>query len=142
MSIKSPNPVRNPVKSKSAGSTWFDMDLKMPTMMYVYKGGDQVHVSVDMLVPGPSKSSFRPKLTSDGMELQVGIVVPTFFIRKNCLMSSNQQLDGNSHKAMLFKQTSDLVKKFYGEGMKEEPIIGNPQLMMLPFPCKPAYLKW
>ncbi|KAL7558480.1 hypothetical protein ACA910_011654 [Epithemia clementina (nom. ined.)] len=142
MSIKSPNPVQNPVKSKTTGPTWLDMDLKMPTMMYVYEVGDQVLVSVDMLVPGLSKSSFRPKLTSDGLELQVGIVVPTFFIWKNRLMSFNQRLDGNSHKAMLFKQTSDTVKKSYGNGTKKEPIIGNPQLMMLPLSCKPAYLKW
>ncbi|KAL7567821.1 hypothetical protein ACA910_000569 [Epithemia clementina (nom. ined.)] len=142
MSIKSPNPIQNPVKSKSTGPTRFDMDFKMPTMMYIYKEGDQMLVSVDMLVPGLSKSSFRPKLTPDGLELQVGIVVPTFFIQKNRLMSFNQRLDGNSHKATSFKQTSDLVKKLYGEGTKEEPIIGNPQLMTLPFPFKPAYLKW
>ncbi|KAL7555347.1 hypothetical protein ACA910_016071 [Epithemia clementina (nom. ined.)] len=95
-----------------------------------------------MLVPGLSKSSFWPKLTSDGLELQVGIVVPTFFIWKSRLISSNQRLDDNSHKATSFKQTNDSVKKSYGKGTKDKPIIGNPQLMMLPFLCKPAYLKW
>ncbi|KAL7555823.1 hypothetical protein ACA910_015228 [Epithemia clementina (nom. ined.)] len=142
MSIKSPNPVQNPVKSKSTGPTWFDMDLKMPSMMYVFKEGDQVLVSVDMLVPGLSKSSFWPKLRSDGLELQVGIVVPTFFIQKNRLILSNQRLDDNSHKATSFKQTSDSVKKLYGNWTTDKPIIGNPQLMMLPFLCEPAYLKW
>ena len=91
------------------------------------------------------KEMFRPKVAPGGMVLQLGIVVPPRFVTEECLVQANEgdhSFNSNTHKATAFKAICEKIAVHHGEGTTEEPILGKPQRVPLPFKCEDEIVDW
>ena len=73
-------------------------------------------VTVDFLVQSLPEDHFRPKVSSDGMYLELGIVVPDFFYNKGRLIEASgnkrkgHQVGSSHHKVTAFAQAVNDIK--------------------------------
>jgi hypothetical protein len=108
----------------------FSMDIQFPFMMYDYDSDDCHRVSVDFLIMPVSKDMVRPKMAANGLELHVGVVVPSFFADAD----RPGFIKDTHHKAMAFKEAATKFHEHHRPFDKEE-IMGAPQRIKLPFKC-------
>ena len=86
----------------------FGIDFVMPFVIYDYIEEKRRRVNADFLVPTLDREKFSPRVTSDGMELQVETAVPNFFQSSARVMLANKNKDRtftkNTHKATAFEE--------------------------------------
>jgi hypothetical protein len=122
----------------------FSMDAQFPFICYDYLSKGRRRVSVDFLIMTVSKDMVRPKMAANGLELHVGVAVPSFFADENRLMTSNDGDPGfteDTHKATAFKEAATKLHEHY-QSFDEEEIIGAVQRIKLPFKCEENIVDW
>lgn len=120
----------------------FSLDFQFPYIMYDYKAKERKVVTIDFLILGLNKKCIRPKVSEDGKELHVGIVVPAFFIEDRRLELADTQIRHNTHKMTAFRDVRQALVSKNGDGGDEEPLLGDPQKIQLPFTVEREIRKW
>lgn len=136
---------KTPASAKKASCSFqdFGMDFHVPFQVFQYTEDSRDHVTVEFLTMTMAKDCFRPKVCANGLELQLGVVVPSFFASEDRLMVANAE-DGfnmNTHKATSFEKIVKKIHDKYGWDESDE-IIGNPQVVKLPFKCEEDIVDW
>ena len=112
------------------------MKCNYPYLMYAWKDArDRKRLTVDFLVHNIPEENFHPKIIKTGMQLELGTVVPPFFLGKRCLVDAtsenidaSKRLTINHHKATALAEAADEVRKEHEYG----DVIGL-QKISLPF---------
>jgi hypothetical protein len=123
-------------------SSPFNMNFFSPYIMYTYIEEDVRMVTIDFLVIGQSKSAYRPRVVSDGHGLQLGMVVPNFFAEEARLQTAHYSDTGfneDTHKATALRE---IVAKYTDNLDHEEPLMGEPMQIKLPFKVEEEIVKW
>ena len=121
------------------------MDVQLPYFLYNYVKDGHNYCSVDFLVMAMPREMVCPKVAPGGMVMQLGIVVPPRFVMEERLVQANEgdhSFNSNTHKATAFKAICEKIAVHHGEGTKEEPILGKPQDVPLPFKCEDKIVDW
>ena len=111
----------------------FCLDFQFPYLMYDYEAKDRKVCTIDFLVYGVNKKFIRPKVNDVGDELHVSYVVPAFFAEDRRLELADTNIRHNTHKMTAFRDTCDALIKKHGDGSEEDPLLGEPQKVALPF---------
>ena len=129
----------------------FLIDKQFPFIMYDYMNEGQCYVSVDFLICGTSKSNICLQVDSSGMSLLLNIVVPLQFICEDQLLKVNNEnltFNNNTHKPTAFMQCVEKifsVEKVFSQdcnGNVDHPILGELQVVALPFKCEQDIVEW
>jgi hypothetical protein len=131
-------------KAPAAGpsSSPFNMNFFFPHILYTYIEEDVRMITIDFLVIGQSKSAFRPRVVSDGHVFQLGMVVPNFFAQEDRLQVAHHHDAGfneDTHKATALRE---IVAKYTDSLDAEEPLMGEPMQVKLPFKVEEEIEKW
>ena len=115
----------------------------MPFVIYDYIEEKRRRVTADFLVLTLDREKFSPRVTSDGMELQVGTAVPNFFQSSARVMLANKNKDRtftkNTHKATAFEE---VIRRMNNELDWPDTLNGSVQRTKLPFRCEEEILSW
>jgi len=129
--------VNNP---SSSGAT--NLSVQFPFISYQYVEDGRKMVSYDFLVIGASKDQYRPKVTGNGGELHVGMVLPRFFVDPNRLLLANSHVGGfnaNTNKSTALEEVGAKVTN----GLQENDLLfANPMTVKLPFKCEEDIVEW
>ena len=90
-------------------------------------------VTIDFLVLGMNKKRICSKVNNERTELLVGCVVPLFFAPEPHLDLADLNICHNTHKSTAYKDTQEALIANHGDGSEEEPLLGEPQKVQLPF---------
>ena len=120
----------------------FCMDFQFPYIMYNYKAKNCKVVTIDFFIVGMNKHLVRPKVNDDGSELHVAFVVPSFFTHDRRFELADAAIQHNTHKLTAFRDIHENIIEKHGDGSEEEPILGDPQKVRLPFVVKRKIRKW
>ena len=101
--------------------------------MYNYKAKDRKIVTVDFIIIGMNKKCVCPKVSEDGKELHVGFVIPSFFMHNRRLELADMTIHHNTHKLTAYRDLWHEIIAKHGDGTEEEPLLGEPQAVQLPF---------
>jgi len=120
----------------------FCMNVFFPHILYTYIEDGLRRVTIDFLVFGQSKESFRPKVISDGTVFQLGMVIPPFFVKEDRLMQAyqrDQSFTEDTHKATALQE---VVGRHTAHLDIEEPVMADPMQVKLPFKCEEDIAEW
>jgi hypothetical protein len=123
-------------------SSPFNMNFFSPYILYTYIEEDVRMITIDFIVIGQSKSAYRPRVASDGHGFQLGMVVPNFFAQEDRLQAAHYTDTGfneDTHKATALRE---IVAKYTDNLDAEEPLIGEPMQIKLPFKVEEEIVKW
>jgi hypothetical protein len=122
----------------------FSMNVEFPFILYDYTSDNRRHVSVDFLILNVPKDMLLPKMAANGLELHLGLVVPSFFARADQVMVVNEE-DSNfgkdTHKSNAFMETARKPHEHH-QSFDEDEIMGAPQIITLPFKCEENIVDW
>lgn len=139
-----PDLLTKEVNKMSLSTKKYSMDVSFPYLMYDYVEDGRERVTIDFLVFGTAKKNLRPAVASGGNELHLKVVIPEIFTVQSRMLvaGAEKNVTKNTHKATAFSKLAAEVEKKHGDGSSEEPIIGNPQRVKLPFACEEEIVDW
>ena len=120
----------------------FSVDFKCPFMQYGYIEQNQSYCEVDMLVLTLSSKYFRPKMQTGGLNLEVGIMVPSILLDKRRLMllkAKDRNFIDDCHQATSFKESTDNIQEHFNS---PDELFGRPQVIKLLFKCETQIVEW
>lgn len=120
----------------------FDLSIKFPYLSYDYIENGRRHFCVDFLVIGASKDIFRPKVSKDGTELQIGMVLPNIFVDEARLLAAHNSVahfSQNTNKATAFLAVTASVTNSLVDG---EAFLATPMKLTLPFKVEEEISEW
>jgi hypothetical protein len=126
----------------ASSSSPFNMNFFSPYILYTYIEDDLRMITIDFLVIGQSQSAYRPRVISDGYGFQLGMVVPNFFAQEDRLQIAHGLdlgFNEDTHKATALRE---MVAKYTGNLDPEEPLMGEPMQIKLPFKVEEEISKW
>ena len=127
---------------RKASKEGFCMDFSFPHIVCDCEAKDRKVVTIDFLIVGMHKKCFRPKVNDAGDELHVGFVVPSFFAQDHRILLADQAIRHNTHKMTAFRDVRQAIIAKHGDGSDEEPLLGEPQKVQLPFIVEREIRKW
>jgi hypothetical protein len=99
-------------------------------------------ITINFIVIGQTKTAFRPKVVNDGHVFQLGMVVPNFFAHEDRLQTahySDSSFNEDTHKATALRE----IVANHTDGLDvEEPLMGEPMQVKLPFKVDEEIDKW
>ena len=125
-------------KKPSAYKNW-SMDFNFPFMIKTFLHDGRESVTVDLLIPTVYEERVHPRVVSQGTSLAVGVAIPDFFPEEDRVLVAMGHNNINSSQAAAHSEVVQQIRKQYND-MPE--IIGNPQIIKLPIPCKEQILHW
>ena len=123
----------------------FNMIFVYPEINFVYVENDTDHVQVEFLVQAMNMDHFQPRVSNDGLTLELRTEVPNFFYDSDRLVKSNEDVttfNKNSHKFTAMEKVLDSCKKHHDWEDYNDKIWSPPQLVVLPFICEEEILEW
>lgn len=153
------SPAQTPVKKKPSSSiqdistalakmtvvaTPFSFVFTFPYLLYTYKEGGRNRCAIDFLVIAMGQEFYRPLVPRGGKELQVGMVLPKFFVKKDRVMQAHgddENFTDDTHKATAFDDLADKIEKKHNVEERLE-FLAPPQTVHLPFECEEEIFDW
>ena len=130
------------VAQQAASSDPFCMNFRFPHIMHDCEAKDRKVIAIDFLVVGVHKKNLRPKVSDDGGEPHLGCAVPSFFAEDRRLELADATVRHDTHKMTAFRGMRQSIPAKHGDGSEEEPLIGEPQKVQLPFAVEHEIRKW
>jgi hypothetical protein len=130
------------ISTTSSKAQPVDLGIKFPYLSYDYVENGRRHFCADFLVMGASKESYRPKVSKDGTELHIGMVLPPIFVDETRLMvahHSDAHFTKNTNKATAFHQVTAAVTNNLADG---EDFLATPMKLKLPFKVEVEIEDW
>ena len=133
--------VNNMAVSAPPSFELWSMDFACPYMIKQFLFNGRQGCSVDLLVPTVHEDKVRPKVVK-GTHLAVNFVVPDFFPEEERMLVANQgnaAFNQNTSLATAHSEVVQDVRKIYNS---EAEILGNPQMIKLPFKVEDDIAAW
>jgi hypothetical protein len=99
-------------------------------------------ITIDFIVVGQSKSAYHLRVVSDVYGFQLGMVVPNFFAQEDHLQAAHYTLIQASMKTLTRLQHCMRLLPSTDNLDLEEPLIGEPVQIKLPFKVEEEIVKW
>ena len=131
------------VSSMSIGTTrntksW-SMEFTFPYMIKTFLHNSRESATVDLLVPTVHEDHIHPRIISGGTALALGVAVPGFFPEEERVLVSAGDDNINTNQASAHSEVVQEIRKAFNDVPE---IIGNPQVITLPFACEEQIVHW
>ena len=100
-------------------------------------------IKAEVYVPTLPRNFFILEIVNGGLGLEVRIEMPSFFVKEERVIQSNNHVRGfnqNTHEAQAFKDVSQEIDKHFG--MTNHIFGDNPFVIDLPFTCEERIVSW
>lgn len=121
----------------------FCMDWTCPFILSTYNEDVDIMIKAQVLVPIYPKEYFIPDVGNGGMQLEIRLQVPSFFVDEARILESNAGQAGfnvNTYQAQSFKDVCEQIDTHYG--MLNNIFGATPMIIALPFACEERLVDW
>jgi hypothetical protein len=122
----------------------FNFTTTFPYTSSIYDEGDDEMLDLFFFIPTLPLGYFLPDVINKGNTFSLAMRVPNFFFTfKRILLLANKDNDKfnkNTSEAQAHKKVCQQVDNHYGH--RDEIIVGDPQLVQLPFSCEERIVGW
>ena len=118
----------------------YSMDAAYPFILSSHFDDRREFCRIDFFVPTLPTSSFKVKVSSDKLKLMVYTVIPLKFVSEARLDQTNtddDEFNASTHENTAYKKVARTIKKDHQDERNPQlTVIGEPQIIDLPFPCE------